>query len=99
METLVEVDLGKTEEDGNDIYGTDNNLNELMVEKIIKRVMNEPTFRRGKLETQIYILGTKDKVEVSLGLFDEWGGENNEDGDVWDESPEYNYEYDLVDFS
>jgi hypothetical protein len=97
MSTLVEVDLGKTEEDGNDIFGTDNNLTEPMVEKIIKRVMNEPTFRRGKLETEIYILGTEDKVKVSIGLFEVWGGEDNEEGDVWDESLEY--EYDMIDFS
>jgi hypothetical protein len=98
MDTLIEVDLGKTEEDGNDIFGTDNNLNEPMVEKIIKKVMDEPTFRRGKLETEIYILGTRDKVKVTLGLFDEWSGENGDsDDDVWGESPEY--EYDLVEFS
>jgi hypothetical protein len=96
MNTLVEVNLGKTEEDGNDIFGTDNNLNEPMVEKIIKRVMNEPTFRRGKLETELYIMRTNEKIEVSVGLFEVWG-KDNEDDDVWDES--LNYEYNLVDFS
>lgn len=95
MNTLVEVNLGKTEEDGNDIFGTDNNLNESMVEKIIKRVMCEPTFRRGKLETELYIMRTDEKIEVSVGLFEVWDKEG--DNDVWDES--LNYEYNLVDFS
>jgi hypothetical protein len=74
-------------------------LNIGQVQKIIERVKNEPTFRLGKLETDIYGFQEKDKNEIviELGLFDEWGGEDNEDGDVWGESETYKYQ--LSDFS
>lgn len=68
------------------------------VKKIIDRVKNEPTFRLGNLETDIYgFQETEDDIIINVGLFDEWGGEDNEEGDVWDESLEYKYQ--LSDFS
>jgi hypothetical protein len=94
----VQIDLGKTEEEGNNIFGTDENITESMVEKIIKRVMNEPTFRRGKLDTQLSISSFRmeeGKIEVLLGGFDEMT-EDPDDDDVWYEQE---YVYDLIDFS
>ena len=95
----IEVELGKTVEDGNTIFGTDENISESVVEQVVERVMKEPTFRRGKLETSIYIHeGDKDgQIKVTLGLFDEWDEDGDGDGDVWGDSPEYTY--DLTDFS
>lgn len=99
----IEVELGKTKEDGNTIFGE--GLSEEQINKIINRVMNEPDFRRGELETIVYInqdlnMGSDDEdentIEVSLGLFDVWGGENNEEDDVWGEYPTKTYQ--LTDF-
>ena len=95
----VQIDLGKTEEEGNDIFGTDENITESMVEKIIKRVMSEPTFRRGKLDTRISISSfrmEKGEIEVFLEGFDEIGMEPDGDDDVWYEQE---YMYTLSDFS
>jgi len=97
MRTIdIEIDLGKTKEDGNDVFGE--GLSEEQINKIIERVMSEPTFRRGKLDTQIYIrqIDNENEIVVDLGLFDVWGGENNEEEDVWGEYPTKIYQ--LSDF-
>jgi hypothetical protein len=97
MRTIdIEIDLGKTKEDGNDVFGE--GLSEEQINKIIEKVMSEPTFRRGKLDTQIYIrqIDNENEIVVDLGLFDVWGGENNEDDDVWGEYPTKIYQ--LSDF-
>lgn len=97
MRTIdIEIGLGKTKEDGNDVFG--NGLTEEQINKIIERVMSEPAFRRGKLDTQIYItqIDNENEIVVDLGLFDVWGGENNEEEDVWGEYPTKIYQ--LSDF-
>jgi hypothetical protein len=69
-----------------------------MVEKIIKRVMNEPTFRRGKLDTRITISSFRmeeGEIEVLLGGFDELSDDPDDD-EVWYEQV---YIYILSDFS
>ena len=95
----LEIDLGHDEEPRN-IYGsviksdkTYDGLTGVEIKKVIDKVMSEPNFRRGVLETQVFIhtdLGTEDGyVNVSLGLFDEWDEEGDEDG--WGESPIWKY--------
>jgi hypothetical protein len=97
MKTIdIEISLGKVKEDGNDVYGE--GLTEEQINKIIERVMSEPTFRRGKLDTQIYIrqIDNENEIIVDLGLFDVWGGENSEEEDVWGDYPTKIYQ--LSDF-
>jgi hypothetical protein len=86
------IELGKTKEDGNFIYGSDE-LTEEQINKVIDRVTHEPDFRRGKLDTEIHINEGKNEndIDVTLGLFDVWGGEGNEEGDIWGNSPTYHY--------
>jgi hypothetical protein len=87
MRTMdIEIELGQTEEEGNTIFG-DGTLTEEQINKIIKKVMSEPTFRRGKLETNIYIrqIDNEDEIVVDLGLFDVW--DEMGDDDVWGEYP------------
>jgi len=97
MRTIdIEIELGKTEEEGNNIFGE--GLSEEQINKVIERVMSEPTFRRGELETNIYIrqIDNENEIVVDLGLFDVWGGEENEEDDVWGEYPTKIYQ--LSDF-
>lgn len=97
MKTMdIEITLGKTTEDENHIVG--DGLTKEQINKIIERVMSEPTFRRGKLETLIYIrqIDDENEIVVDLGLFDVWGGDNEED-DVWGDYPTKIYQ--LSDFS
>jgi hypothetical protein len=97
MRTIdIEIELGKTKEEGNNIFGE--GLSEEQINKVIEKVMNEPTFRRGELETNIYIrqIDNENEIVVDLGLFDVWGGEDNEEDDVWGEYPTKIYQ--LSDF-
>lgn len=97
MRTIdIEIELGKTKEEGNTIFGE--GLSEEQINKIIDRVMNEPDVRKGKLETIVYIrqIDNEDEIVVDLGLFDVWGGEDNEGDDVWGEYPTKIYQ--LSDF-
>lgn len=97
MRTIdIEIELGKTKEEGNTIFGE--GLSEEQINKIIDRVMNEPDVRKGKLETIVYIrqIDNEDEIVVDLGLFDVWGGEDNEGDDVWGEYPTKTYQ--LSDF-
>ena len=91
----VDIDLNKTEgkSDNSNGYGLSNE----QIEKIIKRVMSEPTFRRGKVETSIYVFskeGNDDEIIVELGLFDFWDEEGEDD--IWGDSPTMTYQ--LSDF-
>ena len=92
MKTMdITIELGETKEDGNFIFGE--GLTEEQINKVIDRVTHEPSFRRGKLETEIHINEGENEndIDVTLGLFDVWGGEDNEEGDVWGNFSTYHY--------
>ena len=97
MKTIdITIELGKTKEEGNDIFGE--GLTEEQINKIIDKVMSEPTFRRGKLDTNIEISDFRvdeGEIKVFLQGFDEVGKEPDGDDDVWYEKE---YIYQLSDF-
>ena len=95
----LEIELGHDQKPHNicgSVIKSDKTYDSLtggVIQKLVEKVMSEPNFRRGVIETQVYIhtdLGTEEgSVNVSLGLFDEWDEEGDEDG--WGNSPIWKY--------
>ena len=83
MKTMdITIELGETKEDGNFIFGE--GLTEEQINKVIDRVTHEPSFRRGKLDTEIYITEGKNEneIDVTFDLIDVLPDKNgNEDPD------------------
>jgi hypothetical protein len=65
-------------------------LSELQVQKIFMLLREVEGYRIGVLDTQIYIDVDDDKVEIRSSPFDVWGGDDNEEGDVWGNETVYN---------
>lgn len=84
---FIEVELTNKELvfDGQDIKP----LTELQVQKMYLLLQTIDGFRFGLLETLLYIELDGDNFKIETSLFDVWGGENNEDGDVWGVGVEY----------
>jgi hypothetical protein len=60
-------------------------LTELQVQKMYFLLRESEGFRLGKLDTQVHIDVNEDDYEIRSSPFDVWGGEDNEEGDVWGE--------------
>jgi len=65
-------------------------LSELQVQKMFMLLREVEGYRIGVLDTQIYIDVDDDKVEIHSSPFDVWGGDDNEEGDVWGNETVYN---------
>jgi hypothetical protein len=75
-----------------DIETTEENckpLTELEVQKMFFLLREVEGYRLGVLDTQISIECDGDKFEIRSSPFDVWGGEDNEEGDVWGDECTY----------
>jgi hypothetical protein len=84
---FIEVELTDKELvlDGQDIKP----LTELQVQKMYSLLQTVNGFRFGVLETLLYIEVDGDNFKIESSPFDVWGGEENEDGDVWGDGVTY----------
>jgi hypothetical protein len=84
---IIEIELTNKELvlDGQDIKP----LTELQVQKLYSLIRTVDGFRFGVLETVLYIEVEGDNFKIESSPFDVWGGENNEDGDVWGDGVSY----------
>ena len=72
-------------------------LTELQVKKMFMLLCEVEDFRFGVLETKLLIEIDGDNYVISCLPFDIWGGEGNEEGDVWGE--EISYEGNLTELN